>query len=143
MSMSRRSVLVVDDESGIRQVLTRVLPTLGYEVCVADSVRAGLSILAERPMDVVLCDLRMPELNGLELQKALRGGASRDGQPEGRNAAPAFVLMSGYATVAEVALVFRGGAADFLQKPFGRDELQETLDRALKGRELVTAVVDV
>ena len=122
MSIAHASILVVDDEPGIQRALVQILVPMGYDVCVADSARSALELLAHRWVDIVLCDLRLEGCSGLDMQKALRARTT---------AIPAFVLMSGQAGPGDVAQAFRQGGADFVQKPFTHQELRDTLDRVL------------
>jgi DNA-binding response OmpR family regulator len=110
--MSSRRVLVVDDEPSIREVLRRYLATDGYVVTEAADGEQALKVLAESPADVVLLDIMMPGLDGLEVLRRLR--ASSD----------AFVLLVSARTEEVDRLVGLGmGADDYIVKPFSPREV--------------------
>ncbi len=117
-------VLVVDDEESLRHVLGLMLGRVGYEVSSARNGREALGRLGGA--DVVLCDIRMPEMDGLQFLDAL---------PEG---APPVVMMSAYGTVDTALEAMRRGAYDYVAKPFKQDEIVLTL-RKLEERERLLA----
>ena len=113
-------VLVVDDDPAVREMLVLLLARAGYEVDEAQSGEQALERLAERPVDVVLCDVRMPGMGGLALVDALAERA-----PD-----LTVVVMSAFGSV-ELALdAMRRGAYDYLEKPFRPDEVVLTLRKA-------------
>ncbi len=113
-------VLVVDDDPAVREMLVLLLARAGYEVDEASSGEQALERLAERPVDVVLCDVRMPGMGGLALVDALAERA-----PD-----LTVVVMSAFGSV-ELALdAMRRGAYDYLEKPFRPDEVVLTLRKA-------------
>jgi two-component system response regulator AtoC len=122
-----RTVLVADDEASIRHVLGLVLGEQGYEVrTVADGVEA-LAELQARPYDVVISDLRMPRLDGLELlRRAL------EAQPE-----LTFVVMSAYGAQEQALQAVAAGAWDFVSKPFKPEEVVLLLKKAEERQRLM------
>ncbi|MFN0061981.1 MAG: sigma-54-dependent transcriptional regulator [Myxococcaceae bacterium] len=122
-----RSVLVADDEASIRHVLSLVLSERGYEVRAVANGEDVLAELGQRAYDVVLCDVRMPKLSGLEvLPKAL--ALSPD---------ITFIMMSAYGSP-EMALEAVGaGAYDYIQKPFKPEEVVVTLRKAEERQRLL------
>ncbi len=116
----QQTVLVVDDDSQVRTALSRLLGRIGYDTREAGSVREALTRIAHEKIDVVLCDLVMPEFSGHALLEQL----SLVHRP------PPFVLMSGQAAATDVARAFGGGASDVLFKPFTRLQLADALERA-------------
>jgi CheY-like chemotaxis protein len=115
-----RRILVVDDESIVRSFLRRALERRGYHVTEAPEGVAALSLLAEQSFDVVLLDMNMPRLGGVEVLRKLREGGS----------GVSVVLSSGYSDVDRGELdptSYQG----FLIKPYGIAELIEVLERAL------------
>jgi FixJ family two-component response regulator len=115
-------VFLVDDDASVRRALTRLLKTAGLDVQSFSSADALLpAIAAERPSCVV-ADLRMPGLNGLDLQEELaRRGLDLP-----------LLFISGHADVSSSVRAMKGGAVDFLEKPLSGDTLIEAVARALQ-----------
>ncbi len=116
------AVLIVDDEANIRSHLATYVRSLGHEVEAAANGIAALTAIAARSFDVVLSDVRMAHLDGLALLVEIKRRA-----PE-----TAVVLMTAYATVSQAVEAMRSGAADYLVKPFGLDQVSLVLDRVLE-----------
>jgi two-component system nitrogen regulation response regulator GlnG len=117
---------VVDDDRSVRIVLSQALREAGYRVQAFDGARAALSALeTEAPPDLVFTDVRMPGLDGLAFLDALK--ARRPELP--------VIVMSAYTDVASTAGAFRGGAHEFLSKPFDLDEAVALAARALPTTE--------
>ena len=122
--MSAR-VFVVDDDRAVRFVLTEALRDAGFAVHAFDSADAALAALADgERADLVFTDVRMPGTGGLDFLDALRQ----------RDAALPVVVMSAYTDVATTAGAFRGGARDYLPKPFDLDAPVQLARDLLKGR---------
>jgi len=115
-------VLIVDDEPNIRSSLQLALEVEGFRVQTAGSGFDGLRILRERTVDLVLLDVVLPDVNGLELLRLLR----REG-----NEVPA-VVMSGHGTIEMALEATRMGAADFLEKPLSTEKILLTLRNVLR-----------
>lgn len=114
------TLLVVDDKRNMTRLMAKVMKE-DARVLTADSAAAALRLLSEEPVDVVLCDLQMPDQDGLDVLRAcrrLRPGAE-------------FVLMTAYATVATAVEALKLGAYDYLTKPFDPDDARSVLLRAL------------
>jgi two-component system response regulator AtoC len=123
-----RSILVADDEASIRHVLTLVLGEKGYEVrAVADGEEA-LRELSSRPYDVLLCDVRMPKLDGLAL---LRAALAK--WPE-----LTVIVMSAYGSPDLALEAVAAGAYDYVQKPFKPEEMALALKKAEERQRLVS-----
>jgi putative two-component system response regulator len=119
-------VLVVDDEELITRALARYLGTRGYEVETASSGHVALEALRRRRFSVMLCDVRMPGLSGLEVvPRALE--IDRD---------LAIMMLTGVNDAPTAASVLATGAVDYLLKPVELVELQQAIERALHRREL-------
>jgi len=119
-------ILIIDDEEKLTAVLERMLQREGYEVRVATSGEQGLDMLAAENFDVVLCDMRMPSLSGLDvLRKAKRMSPGTD-----------FVMMTAYADTRSAVDCMKEGALDYLIKPFPIDELKILLGRIAETRQL-------
>lgn len=115
-------VLVVDDELSLLSTLTANLELEGFEVIAAESAKRALDLLREKDVDLVLTDVRMPGMNGVELFHELR--ATRPDLP--------VVLMTAFAAEGLVDQALAGGAFTYLSKPFTMEHLAETLLRAMR-----------
>ena len=118
----RPIVLVVDDEQGIRDSLKRMLERQQYSVLLAGNGKEGLDALRTEKVNVVLTDLRMPGMDGMDLLKAARTVA-----PETE-----VIMMTAYGTVDTVVNPVKLGAYTFIKKPFKIGEIRHTVQRALK-----------
>jgi len=119
-------ILVVDDEEANRVTLDRLLTREGYQVHQADHGKAALEILREASIDLVLTDLKMPGMSGLELLKAAR---TLDGDLQ-------VVVMTAYGTVEAAVDAMKEGAYDFVTKPLKRLDLARCIAKALERRAL-------
>ena len=117
---NKRRVLIIDDEENMRHMLTSVLGRLGYAVQTADSGSTGLETLRQEVFDVVLCDIRMPGMDGMAF---LRQAAA-----EGITAT--IIMMSAFGTLDTALAAIRLGAYDYISKPFKADEIELTLRKA-------------
>ena len=113
-------VLVVDDEPVINESCRRVLADEGYEVDTTESGREGLDRAARQHFDLVITDLRMPDLDGMELVRSLRRQRPNT----------AVVIITGYGTVPSAVEAMRLGVAEYIEKPFTPDELAQAVGRA-------------
>lgn len=119
--MSRKSILVVDDEKSQREILEMILSGEGYDVTTASSGEAAMKFVADRHFDLVLTDLKMTGMSGLDLLKELTDF----------DKSIIVLLLTAHGTVDSAVDALRLGAFDFLQKPYDRDKLLETISRAL------------
>lgn len=117
---SKRRILIIDDEDNMRHMLASVLSRLGYGVESADNGRAGLDVLKKEVFDVVLCDIRMPEMDGMEFL--------RQASAEGITAT--IIMMSAFGSLDTALAAIRLGAYDYISKPFKADEIELTLRKA-------------
>lgn len=122
--MDRGRVLVVDDEGGVREGLRRILDRRQYRVETAASADEALVLLDRTPFDVVLTDLQMPGMDGLELLAAIKG----------RSPQTSVIMITAHGTMDVVIQALRGGVSDFITKPFRPEELLEILERELARR---------
>src|SRR5262245_31077454 len=121
------TVLVVDDEPGIVESLEKIFEREELSVATAPSGEDALAILQKQPIDVVLTDLRMARLSGLDLLRTVRAE-----YPETE-----VVLMTAYATVENAVEAMREGAYDVITKPFRKPMVTRSVRRALEKRALV------
>lgn len=120
--MADGSVLVVDDERNIRMTLRAALEGVASEVREAPDGERGLAELRARPADVVLLDLRMPGIDGLEVLQRLRAGSP----------ATRVVVITAHGTVDAAVSAMKLGAADFLQKPFEPSQVRSVVSALLR-----------
>jgi len=121
------NLLIVDDELGMRQFLTHLLQREGHVVRVAENAGEALAQLRQQPPDLIISDIRMPDMNGVELLRA-----ARELLPDVE-----VIMMTAFANVDTAREAFLLGAYDFVQKPFDNDLLKETVTRALEKISLV------
>ncbi len=114
-------ILVVDDEPQILTALQRALVRVGYEVGVAPSAEDGLATAAARRPDLVLLDLRLPDLDGIEVVRRLRAWTEVP-----------ILLLSGNGTERARVAALDAGADDFIDKPFSMPELRARVSAALR-----------
>ncbi len=119
--MARKSILVVDDEKSQREILEMILSGEGYDVTTASSGEAALKFVADRHFDLVLTDLQMGGMSGLELLKELTDF----------DKSIIVILLTAHGTVDSAVDALRLGAFDYLQKPYDREKLLDTIARAL------------
>lgn len=127
--MSR--VLIVDDEPGLRQSLGLLLGDAGYEVTAESDGRRGLDRALAEPFDLVLCDVRMPRMGGLEFLRGYRAGGGT----------ALVVMMSAYGGEDAALEAMKEGAYDYIPKPFRPDEVVLTLRKAEERERLRRTVV--
>ncbi len=122
MNQQLGHIFLVDDNHDIRFYLSDMLTMLGYTVSAFDNAQAFLDKAQDISPAVVLLDMKMPGLNGLDLQARLVA----------LNRKTPVVFISGESDKAQIIEAFRFGAVDFLLKPFNREQLCATLDKALE-----------
>jgi len=119
---NRHAVLIVDDESAVRNGMARVIEKKGYGIRTADSGEAALAMTAQSPFDVVFLDIKLPGMDGMEVLRQLRA----------RNPKTAVIMITGYPTIDTAIESLRLGALDYLVKPFRVDDLEVMLEKALE-----------
>jgi DNA-binding NtrC family response regulator len=118
-------ILIVEDRDSLRRMLERALSQEGYEVTAAADAQAGIRWVDERPFDLVLTDLKLPDVSGLEVL-----AASRRAQPR-----VPVVVLTGFGTVGTAVEAMKLGAYDFLEKPLEIDDLARLVERAIGERD--------
>jgi DNA-binding NtrC family response regulator len=101
-------ILVVEDNESLREVLTKILTTQGYETLSVDSAESGYDSIQQQPFDLVITDLKLPQMSGLELLRA-----AKERLPSLR-----ILLMTAYGTLETAVEAMKLGAVDFISKPF-------------------------
>jgi DNA-binding NtrC family response regulator len=124
--MPEPSILVVDDEPEIREGLELLLGSEGYQVTLADCAEAALARLDERPFDVILLDVSLPDRNGIDLLKDIRG----------RDPSVSIILITAYGSINMAREAFKSGALDYITKPWSNDELLAQVSQAIDTRRL-------
>ncbi len=124
---NRPRILVVDDEEIIRLGCQRTLNEEQYEVLTAENGAVGLALAREKSPDLVLVDLLMPEMGGMELLEAVHR--------QDKNIVT--IVITGYATIESAVEAVKKGAFDYLPKPFGPEELRAAVLRGLEQRRLL------
>jgi two-component system nitrogen regulation response regulator NtrX len=121
-------ILIIDDEKAIRHTLKEILEFEGYQVDQAEDGPAGLDLLIQQKYDVVLCDVKMPKMDGLEVLERARTLA-----PDA-----AFIMVSAHGNIETAVDATKKGAFDFLPKPPDLNRLLVTVRNALDRSKLVT-----
>jgi DNA-binding NtrC family response regulator len=119
--MQKGKVLVIDDEDIVLKSVNKILSEENYEVDVSSSGRQGIDRAIERSYDVVLSDIRMPDIGGMRVLRDIK------------RAKPslAVIMITGYASVQSAVQAMKLGAADYLEKPFTPDQLLKAVASAL------------
>jgi two-component system, NtrC family, response regulator len=132
-TIRRDRVLVVDDEGNARQALRTILTEEGYEVAEAEDGAAALEALSAFQPDVVLCDVRMPNLDGVSLLRQARDSGFE----------AIFVMMTAFGTIADAVEAMRLGAEHYLTKPLDVSAALIVVQKALEKRNLRRDVVNL
>ena len=126
--MERSKILVVDDEAVIRDVVKRILERSSMDVATSSGGRAALAMMQETDFDLVVTDLKMPGMNGIEVLKAIKVL-----QPE-----VPVIIITGYSTVDTAVEAMKNGAFDYIAKPFTPDQITEKVNKALAQKAVLT-----
>ena len=126
MSEKKAAILVVDDEESLREVISRKLQSEGYECVRASSGEEALKALAKRSFDLVLSDIRMPGMSGMDLLTQIRS----------EHADMAVMMLTAVSSMETAVEAMKIGAYDYVIKPFETDDLVMRVDRALERRRL-------
>jgi two-component system, sensor histidine kinase and response regulator len=118
-------LLIIDDEDIVLKSCIRILKNENYEIDTAYSGEEGLKLTGERNYDIVITDLKMPGMGGMEVLATLRKN-----KPE-----VTVIIFTGYATVENAREALKMGSFDYIPKPFTNEELRTVVDNAVKSRE--------
>jgi len=110
----KKRILVVDDEKDVRETLESVLAKLDYDPVVASGGKEALEMIKQNKVDVVLSDLYMPEMDGIELLKRVKT----------ENSNIVFLMITAHPTIETAVDAIKKGAYDYLTKPFHIDEVK-------------------
>ncbi len=125
----KNHILVVDDEKSLRHMLQCVILDAGYECSIAENGEDALKFLEQHTADVVITDIDMPEIDGIELTRIIRENYTSD-----------VIVMTGYAKDMSYENVIEQGARDFIQKPFSLKEMVIRLKHVLKERAMINGL---
>ncbi|MGA1843526.1 MAG: sigma-54-dependent transcriptional regulator [bacterium] len=128
MKGKRIKILIVDDDPEIIWILTEALQEEGYQIFSGDCGKAGLKIVKAEKPELVLLDIKMSDMNGLEVLEKIKEQAKNT----------AVIMLSAHGETKMVVQAMQFGATDFVTKPFDKDELLITINKVLERRELET-----
>ncbi|MEW6377194.1 MAG: hybrid sensor histidine kinase/response regulator [Thermodesulfobacteriota bacterium] len=123
----KERVLVVDDEEAVREMVSRVVNLIGYEVVTARNGEEALEVLRTEPISILITDIKMPEMDGFELMKAVQAGF-----PDIH-----IICMTAHGASYTYTDVVAFGAMDYITKPFTIDEMRAKLNRVIRERNLI------
>lgn len=126
-SMSEKTILLVDDDASLRRVLAHHLAEAGYRVLTAADGKAGLDTFTEEQVDLVITDIQMPEMSGLELLR----------RTSVMTPDAVVLVITAYGSIETAVEAMKLGAYDYITKPFNREELLLTVAKALEYTTLV------
>src|SRR6267142_6628761 len=124
------NILVVDDDADIREVLADRLESLGYRVFAAETAKVGLELLERQNPQLVLLDIEMPDMNGLDMLREIRRGEHD----------VTVVMITAYGTIERAVEAMKEGAYDFIPKPFEPDHVALIVQKALEREKLKRGV---
>lgn len=121
------SILVIDDKDAMRKMVAQTLTEEGYNVETAATGPEGVEKARQKPFDLVITDLKMPDMDGLTVLSALKE----------INTETAVIVMTAYGTIETAVTAMKNGAIDFLTKPFESEHMLVLVDKALQSRRIV------
>ena len=122
----QKRLLIIDDEENMRHMLSVVTAKAGYQVTMAENGAQALAIHQKQPFPLILCDVKMPKMGGLDFLSALSESPPL----------PIVIMMSAYATIDDAVEAMKGGAYDFITKPFKTAEIVLALEKACEHQAL-------
>ena len=127
MPMTNKTILLVDDDASLRRVLAHHLSEAGYQVLTAANGKEGLEVFTSQQVEMVITDIQMPELSGLELMRRI-SVMSPD---------VVVLVITAYGSIETAVEAMKLGAYDYITKPFNREELLLTVSKGLQYTALV------
>jgi PleD family two-component response regulator len=124
-------VLVVDDDHIAARVVKQVVGSAGYEVQVADDAAQAMQVLRQDTLDLVMLDVDLPDINGIELLRRMRANPALASLP--------VLMLTGHGEKETIVACMAAGASDFVVKPFARDALLMKIERLVGGRGVAAA----
>ncbi len=122
---NKATILIIDDEEGIRDSCSQVLTREGYHANIADNGKAGWEHFKKSPPDIVLLDLKLPGLDGIQVLNKIKK----------RSFDTPVIIITGFATIGSAVNTMKQGAFDYLAKPFSPQELRVAVKKALDSRK--------
>ncbi len=122
--MRKDRILVIEDESELGKALKIILELNMFDVFVAENGNEALAILANNQVDLVLCDINLPDMSGYDILTIVRSNNKLEGMP--------FIFMTAFADDAEIQSGLKAGASAYLTKPFTSKELVATIKKRLE-----------
>lgn len=128
MANAKQVILIVDDEEGLREGLSKLLEGEGYAVIAAETGEEALQILQQSHIDLVLTDMRMPGMDGIELLKKIRE----------RHGELGVIILTGYGQIESYIEAMNFGAIEYVSKPFKVNELKFIVNKVLSDHSVVS-----
>lgn len=124
--MSEKNILIVDDEAEVLELLSELVEKLGFTPITANNAHEALDIIENKKVDVILSDLVMPEMDGIELLKRVKA----------RKGDIPFLVITGHPSIETAVETIKKGAYDYLPKPFQIDDVAIKINRAMEKKGL-------
>ena len=124
--MSKGTILIIDDEEKISSLLSRIITLEDFTVFTSPNLKAGRKILQKERIDVLLCDVKLPDGNGVEFIKEIKA----------KNPSPEIILLTAYGNIPDGVMAMKNGAFDYLTKGDDNDKIIPLLNRALEKVQL-------
>lgn len=121
----QKTILIVDDEEALREALVKILEDDGYEVIAAESGERAIEILHDYPVDLMLTDIRMPGMSGIDLLKKVREIHHTLG----------VIILTGYGEIESYIEAMHFGALEYVSKPFKMNELKFIVNKLLNNTD--------
>ena len=126
--VDQERILVVDDEANVREMVSKIINLMGHEAVTAVNGKEALQILKDKPFSIMITDVKMPEMDGFELMKAVRN----------QFAGIYIICMTAYGASYTYTDVVGVGGTDYITKPFSIDEMMAKLNRVIHEKDLIT-----
>ena len=131
--MNKGRILIIDDEEIVRTSCQRILEPEGYSVKTADNGKAGVTLLKNNTFDLVITDLMMPDMDGIDVLRK-----TRETWPDTE-----VIIMTGYGTVKTAVRAMKIGVFDYIEKPFSPEDLLSITSKALERKKLMGGNIDL